>query len=83
MDLEKFEDVSDSESLTSEQEIDLLADSSQISQATVLVQTGELPLLFAEGDILPSSLMASIILLYWQHWTWSLYKFRLTARSYL
>ncbi len=59
MDPEKFKDVIDSESLTSEQDIDLLADSSRISQATVLVQTGELPLLFGEGDILPSSLMAS------------------------
>ncbi len=59
MDTERFEDVSDLEFLTSEQEINLLANSSQISQATVLVQTGELPLLFGEGDILPSSLMAS------------------------
>ncbi len=59
MDSEKFEDVSDSESLTCELEINLLADSSQISQATLLVQTGELTLLFGEGDILPSSLMAS------------------------
>ncbi len=59
VDPEKFKDVIDSESLPSEQEINLLADSSQISEAIVLVQTGELPLLFGEGDILPSSLMAS------------------------
>ncbi len=54
---EKFEDVSNSESLTFEQEIELLADSSQLSQATVLVKTGQLPLLFGKGDILPLSLM--------------------------
>ncbi len=59
MDQEKFEDMSDSESLTSEQESDLFVHSSQISQATVLVQTGELPLLFGDGDILPLSFMVS------------------------
>ncbi len=59
LDPEKFDDVSDLVSLTSEQEINLLADSCHISQATVLVQTVELLLLLGKGDKLHSPLMAS------------------------
>lgn len=53
------DDLSDVESLTSVQDIDLLAGSSQISVATAMVPAGTLPLLFPEGAILPLPLMAS------------------------
>ncbi len=59
VDPEQNKDVVDAESSTSEQQINLLADPSQISEATVKVERGALPLLFTKGAILPASLMAS------------------------
>ncbi len=52
-------DVSDVESLSSAQEINLLADSSQVSAATAAVQAGTLPQIIRQRVTLPSSLMES------------------------
>ncbi len=51
--------MSDAESLSFRQELELLADSSQVTEATDLVQSGEFPLLYPQGNILPSSLVAT------------------------
>ncbi len=55
MDPELYQDVSDTESLSSRQVFKLLANSSQVTEATDLVQSGAFPLLSIQGDIPPSS----------------------------
>ncbi len=57
MDPDSYQEMSDAESLSSRHEVELLAESSKVTETTGLVQSGAFPLLYPQGDILPSPLV--------------------------